>query len=57
MPDENELDELTNGFLDAMISMKGVDCRGGKAESSEIVGFVAECCRADCIPGKDIYKD
>lgn len=54
MPDENELEELTNDFLNDMIGMKGVDYHGRKAESSEELGIVAECGGVDCVPRKNI---
>lgn len=57
MPDENELEELTNDFLNDMIGMKGVDYHGRKTESSEELGIVAECGRTDRISGKDVLQD
>lgn len=56
MPTENELEELTNGFLDDMIKLKGVDLHGRKAEQTEIMGSVAECVGVDCVSGKDIRE-
>lgn len=57
MPDENELEELTNGFLDDMMSLKGDDFNGRKAEPSKIMGIVAECGRSDCIPCKNVCEN
>lgn len=56
MPTENELEELTNDFLNDMIGMKGVDYHGRKAESSEELGIVAECGKSDCIPCKNVCE-
>lgn len=56
MPDENELEELTNGFLDDMIKLKGVDYHGRKAESSEELGIMAECGGTDRVSCKDICE-
>lgn len=56
MPDENELEELTNKFLDDMITMKGVDFSGRKAESSKVMGIMAECGKSDCVSGKNICE-
>ena len=57
MPDENELEELTNKFLDDMITMKGVDYHGRKAEQVEKLGTMAECVSTNCIPCKDICEN
>lgn len=56
MPTENELEELTNDFLNDMIGMKGVDYHGRKAESSEELGVVAECGKPDCVPCKNVCE-
>lgn len=56
MPDENELEELTNKFLDDMITMKGVDFSGRKAEQVKELGIVVECCESGCVSGKDICE-
>ena len=56
MPDENELEELTNGFLDGMIEVKGVDYHGGKAGQTEILGSVGECGRTGGISGEDVRQ-
>lgn len=56
MPTENELEELTNDFLNDMIGMKGVDYHGRKAESSEELGIMAECGGTDRVPCKDICE-
>ena len=57
MPDENELEELTNKFLDDMMMLKGVDFHGRKAESAEVVGPMGECVRSDCVSGKNVLQD
>ena len=57
MPTENELEELTNGFLDGMISSDRRDFHGRKAEQVEIMGAMAECGRTDCVSGKDVLQD
>ncbi len=57
MPTENELEELTNDFLDAMIMLKEVDFNGRKAEQVEIMGAVGKCRRTDCFSGKDVCED
>lgn len=57
MPDENELEELTNKFLDDMMTMKGVDFHGRKTESVEVVGSMGERVRSDRVSGKDILQD
>jgi len=56
MPDENELEELTDKFLTDMIGLKGVDYHGGKAEQAEVMGVVAEYRIADRVSGKDVRK-
>lgn len=56
MPTENELEELTNDFLNGMIGMKGVDYHGRKAESSEELGIMAECGGTDRVSCKDIRE-
>lgn len=57
MPDENELEELTNDFLNDMIGMKGVDYHGRKAESSKELGIMAECGRAGSVPCEDVCEN
>ena len=57
MPTENELEELTNQFLDDTIELKkGVDLRG-KAEQTEVLGALVECGGIDCVSGKDFLQD
>lgn len=57
MPDENELEELTNSFLDDMIKLKGVDYHGRKAESSEELGIMAECGGVGSVPRENICEN
>jgi len=57
MPTANELEELTNNFLDDMIDAKGEDCDGREAEQAQVMGFVGKRSRTDCVSGKDVRKD
>lgn len=57
MPTKEELEELTNKFLDDMMMLKGVDFHGRKAESAEVVGSMGERVRSDCVSGKDVLQD
>lgn len=57
MPDENELEELTDRFLNDTMPMKGDGINGRKAKSPEIVGVMGECCGADCVPCKNIREN
>ena len=57
MPTENELEELTNQFLDdTMVLKKGVDLHG-KAEQTEVLGALAERSGIDCVSGKNFLQD
>lgn len=56
MPTKEELEELTNSFLDDMIKLKGEDSNGGKAEQTEELGVMGERGRTDCVSGKDVRK-
>lgn len=55
MPTENELEELTNNFLDGTMHVKGADFNG-KAEQIEELGIVAECGKSDCVPCKNVCE-
>lgn len=57
MPTENELEELTNDFLNDMIGRKGVDYHGRKTESAEKLGVMVERGGTDCVPCKNIRED
>lgn len=57
MPTENELEELTNDFLDDMMTMKEGDLNGGKAEQAQKLGTMAQCVSTDCLGGKNILED
>lgn len=57
MPDENELEELTNSFLDGMMAVKGVDLHGRKAGQTEVVGTMGECGRSGSVSGENVRKD
>jgi hypothetical protein len=57
MPDENELEELTNKFLDDMIMLKGVDFDGRKTEQTEVVGVMAKHCIPDCVSGENVLQN
>ena len=57
MPDENELEELTNSFLDGMITLKGADTNGRKTEQAKVMGVVDERCGADCVSCKNVLQD
>lgn len=54
---ETELDDLTNGFLDDMITLKEGDFNGGKTEQVKKLGALAECGKSDCVPCKDVLQD
>lgn len=56
MPDENELEELTNKFLEDTMAVGGV-FHGNEAESTEKLGAVVEHCGADCVPRKNVLQD
>lgn len=56
MPTKEELEELTNSFLDDMIKLKGEDSNGRKTEQAKELGVVGERSRTDCISGKDVRK-
>ena len=49
MPTENELEELTNDFLDDMMTMKEGGLNGGKAEQAQKLGTMAQCVSTDCL--------
>ena len=54
MPTENELEELTNDFLDDMIALKEDDLNGRKTEQAQKLGTVAQCGISCGIPCKNI---
>lgn len=56
MPTKEELEELTNSFLDDMIMLKGEDLNGRKTEQTEELGVMGERSRTDCVSGQDIRK-
>ena len=55
MPTENELEELTNDFLDGTMRVKGVDLNG-KTEQVKVVGTLAVNCGIDCMSGDNILQ-
>lgn len=57
MPDHEELEELTNDFLNDMIGQKEVDYHGRKAEQTEKLGTVGQCCGACGVPCENVCKD
>ena len=57
MPTEDELEQLTDRFLNDMIKLKGVDFDGRKAEQTEVVGIVVECGKSDCVSCKNVLQD
>lgn len=56
MPTENELEELTNDFLDDMIKSKGVGINGGTAEQVKIMGSLAERSGTDRVSGENVLQ-
>ena len=57
MPTENELEELTNQFLDDTMVLKKGDDLHGKAEQTEVLGALAERSGIDCVSGKNFLQD
>ena len=57
MPDENELEELTNDFLNSMNGIKEVDYHGRDSEQVKELGTLGECGRTGGFSGEDICKN
>lgn len=57
MPTENELEELTNDFLDGTMRVKGAGINGREAEQVKELGIMAVSSGTDRISGKDILQD
>ena len=53
MPTADDLDDLTNAFLDYMM-FQGGDNYGREAEQTEELGSLDEHCGTDCVSGKNV---
>ena len=53
MPTADDLDDLTNAFLDYMM-FQGGDSYGREAEQAEELGALDERCGADCVSGENV---
>ena len=53
---ENELEELTNDFLNDMIGVEEVDYHGRKAEQVKELGVMAERGGVDSVSGEDVLE-
>ena len=53
MPTADDLDDLTNAFLDYMM-FQGGDFYGREAEQTEELGSLDERCSTDCVSGENV---